>query len=187
MPALVRRLAILCLTLAVACAALFSLAGQDLWLTLAITFGTAAYHLGIRLLVGRAYDTWMGNRADLSRWWYQPRPWEDRLYRALRVKSWKDRMPTFYPDEFSPQKHSWEEIAQVMCQSELVHETNILMSFLPLLAAIPLGVFWMFFVTSLGGALFDLSLAILQRYNRPRVVRLAKRQHRTAPKKETVT
>ena len=56
MPALVRRLAILCLTLAVACAALFSLAGQDPWLTLAITFGTAAYHLGIRLLVGRAYD-----------------------------------------------------------------------------------------------------------------------------------
>lgn len=52
------------------------------------------------------------------------------------------------------------------------------MSFLPLLAAIPFGSFWVFFLTSLGGALFDLSLAILQRYNRPRVLRLAGRQNR---------
>lgn len=64
----------------------------------------------------------------------------------------------------------------MMCQSELVHETNILMSFLPLLAAIPFGAFWVFLVTSLAGAIFDLSLAILQRYNRPRVVRLARRR-----------
>ena len=176
MPKLVQNAALFFLALSAGCTLLFSLAGWSPLLPLAITFGTAAYHLGIRLLVGRAYDTWMGNRADLSRWWYQPRPWEDRLYRALRVKSWKDRMPTFYPDEFSPEKHSWEEIAQVMCQSELVHETNILMSFLPLLAAIPFGAFWVFLVTSLAGAIFDLSLAILQRYNRPRVVRLARRR-----------
>ena len=186
MPKLVQNAALFFLALSAGCTLLFSLAGWSPLLPLAITFGTAAYHLGVRLLVGKAFDRWMGNRADLSRRWYQPRPWEDKLYRLLRVKSWKDRMPTFYPDEFSPEKHSWEEIAQVMCQSELVHETNILMSFLPLLAAIPLGDFWMFFVTSLGGALFDLSLAILQRYNRPRVVRLARRQRRTEVRQETV-
>lgn len=179
MPKLVRNAALLFLALSAGCAFLSVRLGGGLWLALAITFGTAAYHLGVRLLVGRAFDTWMGNRADLSRRWYQPRPWEAGLYRLLRVKSWKDRMPTFYPDEFSPEKHSWEEIAQVMCQSELVHETNIVMSFLPLLAAIPFGAFWVFFLTSLLGGLFDLSLAILQRYNRPRVIRLAQRQRRT--------
>ena len=52
------------------------------------------------------------------------------------------------------------------------------MSFLPLLAAVPFGAFWVFFLTSLGGALFDLSLVILQRYNRPRILRLAQRQDR---------
>lgn len=176
MPKLVQNAALFFLALSAGCTLLFSLAGWSPLLPLAITFGTAAYHLGVRLLVGKAFDRWMGNRADLSRRWYQPRPWEDKLYRLLRVKSWKDRMPTFYPDEFSPEKHSWEEIAQVMCQSELVHETNILMSFLPLLAAIPFGAFWVFLVTSLLGGLFDLSLAILQRYNRPRVVRLARRR-----------
>ncbi len=176
MPKLVQNAALFFLALSAGCTLLFSLAGWSPLLPLAITFGTAAYHLGARLLVGKAFDRWMGNRADLSRRWYQPRPWEDKLYRLLRVKSWKDRMPTFYPDEFSPEKHSWEEIAQVMCQSELVHETNILMSFLPLLAAIPFGGIWVFFLTSLLGGLFDLSLAILQRYNRPRVVRLARRR-----------
>ena len=53
-----------------------------------------------------------------------------------------------------------------------------MISFLPLAAAIPLGAFWVFFITSLGGALFDLSLVILQRYNRPRILRLAQRQAR---------
>lgn len=178
MPKLVRNLAAACLGASAACALFSFRLGGGIWLILAVTFGTAAYHLGVRLLVGRAYDRWMGNRADLSRRWYQPRPWEEKLYRLLRVKSWKDRMPTFYPDEFSPEKHTWEEIAQTMCQSELVHETNILMSFLPLLAAIPFGSFWVFFLTSLGGALFDLSLVILQRYNRPRILRLAQRQSR---------
>ena len=178
MPKLVRNAAIACLGASAVCTFLFFRLGGGIWLALAITCGTAAYHLGVRLLVGRAYDRWMGNRADLTRKWYQPRPWEEPLYRRLGVKSWKDRMPTFYPDEFSPEKHSWGEIAQTMCQSELVHETNILISFLPLAAAIPFGAFWVFFLTSLGGALFDLSLVILQRYNRPRILRLAQRQDR---------
>ena len=60
------------------------------------------------------------------------------------------------------------------------------MSFLPLLASVPFGAFWVFFLTSLGGAVFDLSLVILQRYNRPRVVRLARRQRRTEVRQETV-
>ncbi len=176
MPKLVQNLAIAFLGASAVCVLLLCLLGGGIWLGLALLFGTAGYHLEVRLLVGRAYDHWMGNRADLNRRWYQPRPWEGKLYRALRVKSWKDHMPTFYPDKFSPEKHTWEEIAQTMCQSELVHETNILMSFLPLAAAIPFGAFWVFFLTSLGGALFDLSLVILQRYNRPRVLRLAQRR-----------
>ena len=178
MPKLVRNLAIACLGASAVCALLSFRLGGGIWLALAVTFGTTAYHLGARLLVGHAFDHWMGNRADLNRRWYQPRPWEEKLYRVLRVKSWKDRMPTFYPDEFSPEKHSLDEIAQTPCQSELVHETNVLISFLPLAAAIPLGAFWVFFITSLGSALFDLSLVILQRYNRPRILRLAQRQTR---------
>lgn len=31
---------------------------------------------------------------------------------------------------FSIKKHAWNEITQEMCQSELVHETNIIISFM---------------------------------------------------------
>lgn len=38
----------------------------------------------------------------------------------------------YRPDTFSSKNHTWVEIAQAMCQSELVHETNIVFSFVPL-------------------------------------------------------
>ena len=158
------------------CTVAYRLWGGWALLALAITFATTGYHFGVRLGVGAVFDRCMGNRADCSKPWYQVRPWEERLYRRLQVKRWKDKMPTFHPDTFSPKEHTWEEIAQAMCQAELVHETNILMSFLPLLAAHWVGAFPVFLVTSVLGALFDLLLAVMQRYNRPRILRLAARQ-----------
>lgn len=40
---------------------------RDIYLTLAITFGTIFYHLGIRLLVGGLYNVIMKNRADYTK------------------------------------------------------------------------------------------------------------------------
>ena len=145
-------------------------------LSLCITFGTISYHLVMRLVVGTVFDRLMGNRADTSRPWYRIRPWEEKIYKKLRVKSWKGRMPSYAPELFSPEKHSWGEIAQAMCQAELVHETIIVFSFLPLLAAIPFGSFPVFFITSLASAAFDLLFVIMQRYNRPRILRLAAKE-----------
>jgi len=165
-----------CFAAAVAAAVLFCFCGGGIYLTLAITFGTTCYHLGIRLLVGQLYDLGMGNRADYTKKWFQPRPWEDRLYRALKVKAWKGKMPTFYPEVFSCEKHSWDEIAQAMCQSELVHETNALLSFLPVITARWFGAFPVFLATSVCGAVFDLMLVAMQRYNRARIMRIMSRK-----------
>ena len=132
----------------------------------------------MRLGVGGCFDLLMGGRADLTRPWYRIRPWEVRLYERLGVKGWKGRMPAYDPALFDPAAHSWAEIAQAMCQAELVHETIALLSFLPL-ALIPLfGAAAVFLLTGLAGALFDLSFAVIQRYNRPRVLRLMERQAR---------
>lgn len=157
---------------------LFYGSARDIWLTLAITFGTIAYHLIARLLVGWIFNRVMKNRADHTRKWYQLRPWEQKLYRFLRVKKWKNKLPTYTPESFSNQKHTWEEIAQAMCQAELVHETNILLSFVPLAASIWFGSFAVFLITSLAGAAFDLLFVIIQRYNRARVVKLCRRQEK---------
>lgn len=85
-------------------------------------------------------------------------------------------MPTFDMAAFDPCIHSWDEIAQAMCQSELVHETNVIFSFLPLLAAIWAGSLPVFLITSVLSACYDLLFVIMQRYNRPRIIRLIQRQ-----------
>ena len=141
-------------------------------MSFAITFGTCFYHFAMRLLVGQIIHRKMQNKAAYYKAWYQLRPFEHKLYRLLKVKSWKGKMPTYDPDVFDPRIHSWEEITQAMCQAEIVHEVIAALSFLPLLAAIPFGAFSVFFITSLLAALYDLSFVIMQRYNRPRILKL---------------
>ena len=144
-------------------------------LPFAITFGTYFYHFAMRLLVGHILDRIKQNKANYHKAWYQPRAWEVKLYKQLNVKKWKSNMPTYDSSLFDPKLHSWEEIAQAMCQAELVHEVIATLSFLPLLAAIPFGSFFVFLFTSLLAALFDLSFVIMQRYNRPRILKLIKK------------
>ena len=146
----------------------------DIGRTLAITFTTISYHFCMRLFVGVAYDRVMNNKADYSRAWFQVSDTENRIYRFLKVKKWKRKMPTYDPDVFSPEKHTWDEIAQAMCQSELVHETNVVLSFVPVIWIIWWGSLWVFIITSICAALFDMIFVIMQRYNRPRIIRLAK-------------
>ncbi len=149
------------------------------WLTLAITFGTVFYHFGMRLAVGYAFNKLMKNKADVLKRWYMLRTWETKLYNILKVKSWKSKLPTYAPDFFSPQKHTWNEIAQAMCQAELVHETIIILSFAPLFAVIFFDSFWVFFITSAAAAIFDLLFVIIQRYNRDRIVKIASKEKNT--------
>jgi len=152
---------------------LYRICGYGAFLTLAITFGTIFYHLGARLAVGALFQRVMANRADYSKKWYQLRPWESRLYQKLGVKSWKNKMPTYYPAQFSPKLHTWDEIAQAMCQSELVHEVNVVISFFPVIASRWFGSLPVFAVTSVLAAAFDLMFVMMQRYNRPRVIKIA--------------
>lgn len=157
-------------------AVLYHCYSKEVYLSLAITFGTTFYHLAIRLLVGTLYNVGMKNRADYTKKWYQIHSWESRLYQFLNVKHWKDKMPTYDPDFFSIKKHTWNEIAQAMCQSELVHETNIIFSFIPIIASRWFGSFYVFLITSICGAIFDLLFVIMQRYNRARVIKIAMRK-----------
>lgn len=153
-----------------------------LWLSgpvllgLTIAAGTTAYHFAMRMLVGTCYDRLLHNQMDHTARWFRVGPREMALYRLIRIKRWKKYLPTYDPDAFSPQKHSWEEIAQATCQSELVHETIALLSFLPVAAAGWFGAFPVFFVSSVLSAAFDSLFVLLQRYNRCRIQALLKKQ-----------
>ena len=126
----------------------------------------------MRLLVGYVINRLLNNHVDYRRRWFQVGAAEQKLYQKMRVKKWKGKMATYDPDCFDSRIHTWEEIAQAMCQAELVHEVIILLSFVPILAAIPFGAWFVFVITSVFAACYDAMFVIMQRYNRPRVVKL---------------
>ncbi len=151
---------------------------HGIFLTAAISCGTAAYHFVMRLAVGYSFHAALHNRVNAHHPWFHTHKWEERIFHLLRVDRWRGRMPTYDPDAFSPRLHTWEEIASAMCQAELVHETIVLFSFLPTLAAFALGDFWIFFITSLLAACYDMLFVIMQRHCRPRVLSVAERQRK---------
>ena len=67
-----------------------------------------------------------------------------------------------------------DELLHNVAQAELVHRIIIVLSFVPLLLISPYGVPMVFVVTSIVAALIDLQFVIIQRYNRPRVMKLLK-------------
>ena len=140
-----------------------------------------------RLLVGGIVNAVMHNHADYHKKWFQLSPFEERLYRCLKVKRWKNHLPTYAPESFSPQKHTFDEIAQAMCQSEIVHEINVALSFPLLFASLWFGSFTAFCATSIAAACFDLLFVIVQRYNRPRIVKIAEKQRDRKGKQNSKT
>lgn len=147
-------------------------AGADWLLSAAITFGTFFYHLAMRLVVGAAVP--VPKRTD-SRW-FQPRSFERELYRVLKVRQWKGHLPTFLPEQFSLGQAGIEGVLRNSCKAEIVHELIMVLSFLPVLAIPNLGAPGVFWATSVLSALFDGCFVAIQRYNRPRLLRLAKKE-----------
>ena len=80
-------------------------------------------------------------------------------------------MPAFQPALFDTKIHFWSEIAQAMCQAEVVHEIIVVLSFVPILFSIWVGALPVFLITSFLSAGMDLMFVILQRYNRSREIK----------------
>lgn len=149
---------------------------REIFLTLFITSGTTTYHFVMRYFVGGVVNLIMRNHADYNKNWYRVHPFEEHLYQKIKVKKWKKWLPAYQPEWFSMKEHTFEEIAQVMCQAEVVHEVIVVFSFLPLGAAAVYGSFVVFLITSVLAAGFDMTFVIVQRYNRPRIIKLAERR-----------
>ena len=151
---------------------IYSNSKNPFWLSSTITAGTFSYHFLMRLCVGWIIDLIMHNRANLDNPWYQLHKFETKLYTWLKIKKWKRKMPTYSPELFDASKRSYAEIAQSMCQAEIVHECIMILSFLPVLLVPLFGAFWVFFLTSTAAAFYDSIFVMIQRYNRPRIIKL---------------
>ncbi len=154
---------------------LYDITSNSVLLTFAITLGTAAYHFNVRLLVGALFEVLMNNKVDYTKKWFQVSNLEMKFYQKLKVKRWKNKMPTYNTDAFDISKHSWEEIIQTMCQAELVHETNVIVSFISVSSSVWFGSFAVFMITSILSAMLDLMFVFMQRFNRSRILKLKTR------------
>jgi hypothetical protein len=151
----------------------------DWLLPAAITAGTTFYHFAMRLIVGAVVPNFI--KQPRNRKWFYPKNFEKNLYTVLKVKHWKDHWPTYNPASFSLRSHAPEQILHTSCVSEAVHEVIILLSFIPLLFSLRWGAFPVFLITSVLAAVFDCSFVIIQRYNRPRLLRILAKKEASAP------
>ena len=144
---------------------------EEWLLSAGITCGTACYHFAMRLMVGALVPP-----VSRSSTWFRPRKWELAFYRLLRVKHWKNHLPTYDPKQFSLEENTLEQVIRNMRSAEVVHEVIILCSFFPLLVIPIFGAWPVFLITSVLAALFDSLFVMAQRYNRPRLERILLKQ-----------
>lgn len=176
-----------CTVLAAVLAALYVRFENPILQTLLITVGTTAYHFWMRLAIGHAVERFFPTTVDPNGFWFRERRMERGLYKRLRVRKWAKRVPTFKPEQFDVGVHTTDELIRQTCLSETVHTWIVLGGFSTLLFCFffddPLANLAPFLVTALLAGAFDLQFVILQRYNRPMLLRLSERQARRSAEK----
>ena len=140
-----------------------------------ITVGVTLYHFVMRIAVGTLVNLIMKNKANHENVWFREKRFESRFYKLIGVRKWKKYIPTYSPDTFDASQRTVKELVGATCQAEIVHEIIMAFSLLPI-ALIP------FFngaaaliITSVLSMLIDSLFVVLQRYNRPKLVRVMKR------------
>lgn len=149
---------------------------KPVYFTLGIVAMTVCYHFTVRLVIGGLFEFFLKNDVDYTRKWFEPREFEENLYKKLKVKKWKKILPTADEDLFSLEKRTPEQVVMAGCQAEIVHECCAAAGLLSMFLAIPFGYFWVFFGTSVAAALCDLAFVAIQRYNRPRLLKYIERK-----------
>ena len=145
--------------------------GAILWT--GVSAFTVMYHLWLRIIMGNVTKLFK-IRHDQA--WFKERSFEKKLYKLLRVRKWKEHVLTYNPDAFSQEKHTLEEIANTMSKAEIDHWINELISLSTLLFAILWGELWIFLITAIAAMIFDAQFIVVQRFNRPTVLRVIEKR-----------
>jgi len=137
---------------------------------------TIMYHFWVRIIMGNVSKLFK-KQINYKQWWFKEKGFEKRLYKLLRVKEWKDKALTYNLESFSLKEHSLEEIANTMVKSELDHWINEIISLSTLLFIIPWGDgVWAFVISAIAAMIFDSQFIIIQRFNRPRILKVLERE-----------
>ncbi len=143
-----------------------------------ITCFTIMYHLWMRLIMGNVSKLF---KVSYKSWWFKEKSYESGLYSLLRVKNWKGKALTYNPELYDVKNRTLTQIADTTAMSELDHWINVGISSTTLLFGLIWGQLWIFALTAFLASLFDSQFIIIQRYNRPRLIKLIDRQNRKSP------
>ena len=137
---------------------------------------TIMYHLWVRIIMGNVTNLFK-TKIKYNSWWFKERKFEKRLYKLLKVKKWKGKALTYNPELFSLKERSLEDIARAMTKAETDHWVNEIISLSTILFGFIWGHVWLFALSAVAAMMFDGQFIIIQRYNRPRVLKLLEKQH----------
>ncbi len=148
---------------------------SDVVLWIGIVSFMILYHFGLRILMGKITNSF---KISYSHPWYKPHRFEEGLYKILKVRYWKEKVLTFEPDKYDFKNVTLEQLATTMSKSELDHWINELISIISMLFTFVWGCAPAFVISAVLAMLFDAQFIIVQRYNRPIVIRLINRKER---------
>ncbi len=140
-----------------------------------ITAFTIMYHLWIRIIMGNVTKLF---KINYNQRWFKEKSFEKKLYELLKVKRWKDKALTYNPELFSLKNYSFEDIANTMSKAETDHWINEIISLTTLGFAAIWGQLPIFLITAIAAMLFDAQFIVIQRYNRPRILKISKKRQK---------
>ncbi len=129
------------------------------------------YHFGSRIFMGNVTKLW---NIDYRHGFFKQRAFEKKLYKLLGIRKWKDKVLTFDPESFDFKNRTLEQLATTMAKSETDHWINEIISVISIFFTFIFGCFPAFFISAIAAMIFDAQFIIVQRYNRPIVIKLMK-------------
>ena len=148
-----------------------------------ITAFTITYHFWVRIILGNVSKLFR-KHINYKQWWFKERKFEKKLYKFLRVKQWKGKALTYNPEQFDLKENSLESIINTMTKSEVDHWINEAISISTMFFGFRWGYAWIFIITAMAAMIFDSQFIIIQRYNRPRILKILEKENKKEEKKE---
>lgn len=134
------------------------------------------YHFGLRIFMGNVTKK---QNITYNHPLFRQRSFEKKLYKLLRVRKWKDKVLTFEPEMYDFKNRTLEQLACTMAKSELDHWINEIISVISMFFTFIWGCPAAFIISAVAAMAFDAQFIIVQRYNRPIVLRLMRKKQGT--------
>ena len=147
-----------------------------------ITTFTILYHFWGRIILGNISKLFK-RFISYKSWWFREKGFERKLYDILCVKKWKKHAFTYNPEQFDVKENSIEELLATMTKAEFDHWLNELISISTMFFGLIWGQTWIFVVTAIAAMIFDAQFIVIQRYNRPRVIKVLEMEKEKEAKK----